>query len=118
MEKGTDTSKIEQVPYFILQPIIDLLQYRVFCERVEVELQKAVQGLNAAGIPSTLSFTGVGESGQHIVSLLSDTRNKVIGGEAVIRIDDWYGAFSSCLFNIPDLHLGILCGSHLFLLLH
>ncbi|KAF8205025.1 subunit 17 of mediator complex-domain-containing protein [Pholiota molesta] len=89
VDKGTDTTKIEQVPYFILQPIIDLLQYRVFCERVEVELQKVVQALNAAGIPSTLSFTGVGESGHHIVSLLSDARNKVIGGEAVIRIDDW-----------------------------
>lgn len=85
-------SKLNQKPYFILQPIIDLLQYRVFCERIQVEFDKVTRALNFAGIPSTLSFTAVGESGSHIVSLLCDTGNKDIGGEAVIRIDDWYAS--------------------------
>ncbi|KAF9485307.1 hypothetical protein BDN70DRAFT_871333 [Pholiota conissans] len=87
IEKGSD--QVFQAPYFILQPIVDFLQYQVFCERVEVELQKMVRGLNSAGIPTTVSYTHVGESGRHIVSLLCDTRNKAIGGEAVIRIDHW-----------------------------
>lgn len=74
----------------ILQPIIDILQYRVFCERVETELNKAVNALNSAGIASTLSFTAVGEAGQLLVSLLSGSGNKVVGGEAIIRMDNWH----------------------------
>ena len=83
-------SKAADVHFSILQPIIDILQYRVFCERVEMELNKAVNALNSAGIPSTLSFTGVGEAGQLLVSLLSGSGNKVVGGEAIIRMDNWW----------------------------
>ncbi|KAF8974515.1 subunit 17 of mediator complex-domain-containing protein [Flammula alnicola] len=87
-EKGNDSAKAAEAPS-ILQPIIDILQYRVFCERVGVELRRAVHALNAVGIPSTLSFTAVGEPGQLLVSLLSERGKKVVGGEAVIRIDNW-----------------------------
>jgi len=54
-----------------------------------MELNKAVNALNSAGIPSTLSFTGVGEAGQLLVSLLAGSGNKVVGGEAIIRMDNW-----------------------------
>ncbi|KAH9482703.1 Mediator of RNA polymerase II transcription subunit 17 [Psilocybe cubensis] len=76
----------------LLQPIIDMLQYQVFCERVELELRKAVQALNIAGIPSSLSFTAIGESGKILVSLLSEEskNKKEVGGEAVIRMDNWH----------------------------
>jgi hypothetical protein len=60
-----------------------------------MELNKAVNALNSAGVPSTLSFAGVGEGGQLLVSLLSGTGNKVVGGEAIIRMDNW------CAYSTP-----------------
>lgn len=86
--------------YSLLQPIIDMLQYRVFCERVELELRRAVQALETAGIPSSLSFTAIGESGKLLVSLLSeDSKNKKeVGGEAVIRMDNWCVRFAYLSF--------------------
>ena len=74
----------------ILQQIIDMLQYRVFCARLDLNLRKALSALNAVGIPTTFSFTPVGEAGQDLISLCCDRRNKTIGGETVIRIDHWY----------------------------
>ena len=89
IEKHVAQTKAPEIHSSTLQPIIDILQYRVFCERVEMELRKAVNALNSAGIPSTLSFTSVGEAGQLLVSLLSGSGNKVVGGEAIIRMDNW-----------------------------
>ena len=91
--RGTP-SKAAEFQISILQPIIDILQYRVFCERVEMELNKTVNALNSAGVPSTLSFAGVGEAGQQLVLLLSGTGNKVVGGEAIIRMNNW------CVYQI------------------
>lgn len=71
----------------ILQPIIDLLQYSVFCERVEEELGKAVKALRKAGVEGELRFSGVGEDGSTLVSLLNDDGPQRVGGEAVLRID-------------------------------
>ena len=73
----------------VLQPVIDILQYQVFCERIELELRKAVDALKAANIPSTLSFIAVGESGERLVTLLSEQGERSVGGEAVVRIDNW-----------------------------
>ncbi|KDR83691.1 hypothetical protein GALMADRAFT_55752 [Galerina marginata CBS 339.88] len=89
-DKGGVANKPSEFPLTLLQPIIDLLQYRVFCERVELELRKAVNALTAVGIPSTLSFTAVGEPGQLLVSLLSEHGKKAVGGQAVIRVDNWH----------------------------
>lgn len=92
--RGTP-SKAAEFQISILQPVIDILQYRVFCERVEIELNKTVNALNSAGVQSTLSFASVGEAGQRVVSLLSGTGNKVVGGEAIIRMDNW------CVYQTP-----------------
>jgi mediator of RNA polymerase II transcription subunit 17 len=89
MEKYVPQTKAAQIHSPTLQPIIDILQYRVFCERVEMELCKAVDALNSAGMLSTLSFTSVGEAGQLLVSLLSGSGKKVVGGEAIIRMVNW-----------------------------
>ena len=89
-EKGTERRLPGKDSFTILQPVVDILQYRGFCERVEIELKKVISALVTSGIPSTLSFTAVGEPGHHIVSLLSDLTKKSVGGEAVIRIDNWY----------------------------
>lgn len=67
-----------------------MLQYRVFCARLDLNLRKAKSALDAVGIQTTLSFTPVGEAGQNLISAFCDHGNKTIGGETVIRIDHWY----------------------------
>ncbi|OAX36195.1 hypothetical protein K503DRAFT_858151 [Rhizopogon vinicolor AM-OR11-026] len=72
----------------LLQPIIDLLQYQVFCDRIKVELDKMVFSLRKASIPCSLRFDAVGESGHQLVEhLVADETGRRIGGEAVLRID-------------------------------
>lgn len=67
-----------------------MLQYRVFCARLELNLRKAISALDAVGIPTTFSFTPVGEAGQDLISVFCDRGNKTIGGETVVRIDRRY----------------------------
>jgi mediator of RNA polymerase II transcription subunit 17 len=81
------SKSVDRVPS-ILQPIIDVLQYQVFCQRILSEIQRSVNALNDACIPSTLSFTAVGESGERLVALLTGEGDRSVGGEAVIRIDN------------------------------
>ncbi|KAG2367329.1 subunit 17 of mediator complex-domain-containing protein [Suillus spraguei] len=72
----------------LLQPIIDLLQYQVFCDRIKVELDKMVSALLKAGIPSLLRFDAVGESGHQLVEhFVAHETSRRIGGEALLRID-------------------------------
>lgn len=74
----------------ILQPIVDFLQYNLFCERLELELNKAASGLTAAGINTTVFFNGVGETGDELVKFISDIPQTIshISGEAVLTIAD------------------------------
>lgn len=74
-----------------------MLQYRVFCTRLESNLRKAIFALDAVGISTTFSFTPVGEAGQDLISIFCDRGNKTIGGETVIRIDHWYVMVTSFL---------------------
>ena len=79
-----------------------MLQYRVFCTRLDLNLRKAVSALDAVGIPTTFCFTPVGEAGQDLISVFCDRGIKTIGGETVIRIDHWYvmvASFNFILFN-------------------
>jgi mediator of RNA polymerase II transcription subunit 17, fungi type len=75
-----------------------MLQYRVFCTRLDLNLRKAITALDAVGIPTTFSFTPVGEAGEDLISVFCDRGNKTIGGETVIRIDHWYVIVAS--FNL------------------
>ena len=74
----------------LLQPVIDLLQYRVFCERVKLEFDKAVKALSTVGILSTLRFNPVGETGYQLIQSFGEDNAKVIGGDAVLRIENRY----------------------------
>lgn len=73
---------------FMLQPIIDLLQYQVFCRRIRVEINKIVHALSTAGIPSLVSIDPVGETGHELINVLSQSGSQIIGGVAVLRIDN------------------------------
>lgn len=87
-EKPTSSSKPPENTPTMLQPVVDALQYQIFCRKIRFELCRAVDGLNFAGIPSTLSFVAIAESGQQLVSLLSENESERVCGEAVIRIDN------------------------------
>ncbi|PSR77283.1 hypothetical protein PHLCEN_2v7976 [Hermanssonia centrifuga] len=71
----------------ILQPIVDLLQYRAFCARIHAEIGKMDSGLREAGIPTKLRLNPVGENGEQLVSMLTVVASpQRIGGEAILRI--------------------------------
>ena len=75
-------------PPSILQPIIDLLQYQVFCDRVKAEIDQVATALFEVGIPSTIRFDAVGEPGVHLIQMLQLDGGKSIGGQAILRIDN------------------------------
>ena len=80
-----------QPPSELLQPVIDLLQYQQFCVRIKAELDKMVSALAHAGVPCTLRFHPVGETGQSLQRRLTgESVLKRIGGEALLRIDERY----------------------------
>jgi mediator of RNA polymerase II transcription subunit 17 len=81
--------EIHDVPP-LLQPIIDLLQYRVFCDRIKFEFDKAVGALSVAGIQSALRFDPVGETGHQLIQSFGENNATVIGGEVVLRIENRY----------------------------
>jgi mediator of RNA polymerase II transcription subunit 17 len=106
-EKSIDSSTSPEHGPSILHPIVDTLQYQIFCGKTMFELRRAVDGLNFAGIPSTLSFVAIVESGQQLVSLLSANGNQRVGGEAVIRIDN-----RSVLLLLLMVYLKPYCNRH------
>ncbi|KDQ64550.1 hypothetical protein JAAARDRAFT_166933 [Jaapia argillacea MUCL 33604] len=79
---------VSSSPPPLLQPIIDILQYEVFCKRVQDEINKLAQGLIGAGVPCKVRFNQVGESGETLVKLLDGDGLRSVSGQAVVRIDE------------------------------
>ena len=71
----------------ILQPIIDLLQYEVFCDRVHTEITKVATALSETGVPARVRFGAVGDTGENLVRILSEEGINKIGGQVILRID-------------------------------
>ncbi|KAL1743732.1 subunit 17 of mediator complex-domain-containing protein [Schizophyllum fasciatum] len=73
----------------ILQPIIDIIQYAVFCERIKGEMTLMARAVRASGIPCSLRFDSVGELGCELTRMLGSEQamNKPVGGEAVLVVD-------------------------------
>ncbi|KZV82752.1 hypothetical protein EXIGLDRAFT_684588 [Exidia glandulosa HHB12029] len=82
---ASTTAPIQAPPPKILQPIIDLIQYQSFCDRIANELRKVCAALWAVGVHAKMRMTRVGESGNDLVALL-DSPDGSIGGEAVLRV--------------------------------
>ncbi|KAJ7507873.1 subunit 17 of mediator complex-domain-containing protein [Mycena galericulata] len=77
-------------PPLLLRPVIDLLQYEVFCARLRTELAAMRDALAAVGIPAALRFEPIGGTGHALVDLIdkSDDKDRAIGGEAILRVDN------------------------------
>ncbi|KAJ6485074.1 subunit 17 of mediator complex-domain-containing protein [Mycena vitilis] len=84
--RAPSTSDAVSTP-LLLRPVIDLLQYEVFCARLQSEMLGMGGALTAVGIASTLRFEPVGGTGQGLVDLLDSNDGQALGGEAVLRID-------------------------------
>ncbi|KAI6164907.1 subunit 17 of mediator complex-domain-containing protein [Pisolithus thermaeus] len=98
----------------LLQPIIDLLQYQQFCLRIKTELNKLTSALRSAGVPCTLRFDAVGETGQYLQRrLITGDSSLRVGGEALLRIDDrqtlrlTFASPSSLTAHLPQATLSI-----------
>ncbi|HEV7738671.1 MAG TPA: hypothetical protein VGO47_15020, partial [Chlamydiales bacterium] len=65
----------------LLLPVVNTLQYKLFCERVKIELLAVGQTLTQAGIPNKIRFKGVGEAGIQLVDLLRGEERVRIGGD-------------------------------------
>lgn len=76
--------------YPVLQPVIDLLQYQVFIDRIQNEVVQVVRALQMAGIPVHLVMNVVGETSKELLDLLDSTVTLTVGGEIVLRIFDRY----------------------------
>ncbi|TFK75858.1 hypothetical protein BDN72DRAFT_785935 [Pluteus cervinus] len=74
----------------ILHPIIDIIQYQVFCSKVRTELEGMTGALQAFKVPTTLRFDAVAETATELVHMLSDGERTLIGGEANLRINNRY----------------------------
>ncbi|KAL1680058.1 subunit 17 of mediator complex-domain-containing protein [Schizophyllum commune] len=86
---GTGTPYLQHAPP-ILQPIIDLIQYAVFCDRIRGEMDRMARAVRAVGIPCGLRFDRVGELGVELTRMLGEEQviNRPVGGEGVLVVDD------------------------------
>lgn len=72
----------------LLRPIVDILQYQMFCKRVRAKFERVVSLVRQAGISVKLRFSSVSECGEEIAALIRDDHARPVGGEALLRIDD------------------------------
>ncbi|KAL6309701.1 subunit 17 of mediator complex-domain-containing protein [Sparassis latifolia] len=97
----------------LLQPIIDMLQYRVFCERVHGELDKISDALSQACVPTRSHFEAVGGTGEEFLMSFRQGKAKPVGGEARLRVDNrstlrfTFFAPSSLIAHLPQATLPI-----------
>ncbi|KAI0832410.1 subunit 17 of mediator complex-domain-containing protein [Trametes gibbosa] len=72
----------------LLQPIIDILQYREFWERVRDEINRVASALRHAGVAARVHYDPVADSGEVLVESLQTGKTRPVGGEALLRIDN------------------------------
>ena len=72
----------------VLQPIIDLLQYREFWERVRDEIDRVVDALRAAGVRTKAHYDPVADGGDVLTRALLADKTSPVSGDALLRIDD------------------------------
>ncbi|KAI0375628.1 hypothetical protein BV20DRAFT_984465 [Pilatotrama ljubarskyi] len=74
----------------LLRPIIDVLQYREFWERVRDEIDRVVSALRLVGVPARVHYDPVADSGEALVKSLQVEDTDPVGGEALLRINERY----------------------------
>ena len=85
---GRTSTSEAAVPPLTLQPIIDMLQYQMFCHRIRAEISKIMRPLSDAGVSTKLYFNAVGESAEELIAQLQPQGRLQITGECLLRIDN------------------------------
>ncbi|KAI9001021.1 subunit 17 of mediator complex-domain-containing protein [Trametes punicea] len=75
-------------PAPLLQPIIEILQYREFWERVRDEVDRVVSALRLAGVSARVHYNPVADSGEALLVALQSEKSDSVGGEVLLRIDE------------------------------
>ncbi|KAI0719565.1 subunit 17 of mediator complex-domain-containing protein [Cerioporus squamosus] len=107
----------------ILQPIIDILQYREFWERVREEIDRVVAALRLAGMSTKVHYEPVADGGENLVASLMSDKSSPVGGDALLRIDDRHtlrfttASPSTLIVHLPQATLPIASISQLTQLL-
>ncbi|KAH9943450.1 subunit 17 of mediator complex-domain-containing protein [Epithele typhae] len=71
----------------ILQPIIDVLQYREFWERVRDEIDRVVDALRHAGVTTKVHYDPVADGGAALAQSFISEKPAPVSGSAILRID-------------------------------
>ncbi|KAI0335458.1 hypothetical protein GY45DRAFT_799896 [Cubamyces sp. BRFM 1775] len=87
ISRATAVQPVAQSPP-LLQPIIDVLQYREFWERVGDEIHRVATALRDAGVSARVHYNTVADSGEVLVASLGHEKTNPLGGEVLLRIDD------------------------------
>lgn len=75
----------------ILRPLLDIIQYEAFCQRVQTEVNSVARILSSAAIHTRVRLSGLGENSLSVLRMLSDVEDAGrIGGEVILRIDHRY----------------------------
>ncbi|RPD67175.1 hypothetical protein L226DRAFT_499129 [Lentinus tigrinus ALCF2SS1-7] len=107
----------------ILQPIIDILQYREFWERVREEIDRVVAALRLAGVSTKVHYDPVADGGETLVASLLSDKSSPVSGDALLRIDDRHtlrfttASPSTLIVHLPQATLPIASISQLSQLL-
>jgi hypothetical protein len=112
--QSAETRAARGTPPPILRPLIDLIQYETFCERVRAEVNRVSHALASADIRARVRFSGLGDSSASVLRMVSDVDDGGrIGGEVVLRIDRRYAPPSAsfikgCFFPCSTGTLSVL----------
>ncbi|TBU40113.1 subunit 17 of mediator complex-domain-containing protein [Dichomitus squalens] len=129
VSKSTRLNKASIAPVPIVQlppvllPVIDILQYREFWERVRDEIDRVVAALRLAGVSTKVHYDPVADSGETLVANLLNDEPKPIGGDALLRLDDRHtlrfttASPSTLIVHLPQATLPIASISQLTQLL-
>ncbi len=99
MPKSHLTAATRQVPFqqSILHLVVDIVQYQVFCDRLDGEIKKFEGALSAAGLSRKVQFRRLGQGfgGKGLVECLSpenatpDKEDHIcLSGDILVRIDN------------------------------
>lgn len=80
------SASVRPPPPPVLQPVVDLVQYEAFCDRVAHALHTVCAALWAAGVHARMRMTRVGERGADLVGLFDVQSPNAIGGKAVLVV--------------------------------
>lgn len=103
----------------LLQGIVELFQYYLFVNKLELHLLDLILGLKSAGVEILMRFNRLGSTADELIGLLAtsysvdDVRGKSISGEVILHIAKRYSPpFCQEIRTDAEVMIGKQSGSH------